>query len=343
MKKPTKLCATFLTGALLLNSSAAVQVNASFSVDITQFILNNLEAVDDPYGMCEHTLSSNKSAYKIFQYTNVERVHFAVVYDPKYNFTKIQLSDPEKFDAVYEKYKDELDFDQCEIEEQDGITYVQLYDWYDESGNRTFDASDFSVKLDAVQMMCDELKAETEIAAAAYTYCIADGYGGFWDGEIDLGKTLTLETEGIKEIAEKYNAKCSDDDSRTLLMDRTAFDAALSLTDEIRTLYPDSGVMPICLINEGGYVQVKTPTIDLITGTIVDVLEYPVGDTNRNGMVDLTDATLILRVYAMNASFPDSAYYKEYYDVNQDGVIDLSDAAEVLNIYAASAAGIETS
>ena len=91
MKKQTKLCAAILAGALLLNSSAVVHADASFSVDITQFILNNLEAVDDPYGMCEHTLSSNKSAYKIFRCTDVNFAIFDVVYDPKYNFTEIQL------------------------------------------------------------------------------------------------------------------------------------------------------------------------------------------------------------------------------------------------------------
>lgn len=68
------------------------------------------------------------------------------------------------------------------------------------------------------------------------------------------------------------------------------------------------------------------------------------GDVDGNNTVELTDATIVLTIYAksaVNISLDETEKSQmAAADVNQDGVIDLADATEILSIYARNAAGL---
>ena len=66
---------------------------------------------------------------------------------------------------------------------------------------------------------------------------------------------------------------------------------------------------------------------------------YSVGDVDLNGMVDASDASLILSDYANVSVGGVSALRKELADVNRDGMIDASDASDVLAVYAELSTG----
>lgn len=78
-------------------------------------------------------------------------------------------------------------------------------------------------------------------------------------------------------------------------------------------------------------------------------VEYPeplsIGDVNEDGVVDASDASLILSEYSVlstgEKSFP-SNEFKSIADINGDGLIDASDASEILDFYSfSSTSGIE--
>lgn len=68
------------------------------------------------------------------------------------------------------------------------------------------------------------------------------------------------------------------------------------------------------------------------------------GDVDGNGTVELTDATIVLTMYAKSAASIELDETEKRQlaaaDVNKNGSIDLSDATEVLSIYARNAAGL---
>lgn len=71
---------------------------------------------------------------------------------------------------------------------------------------------------------------------------------------------------------------------------------------------------------------------------------YTLGDVNENGQIDINDATLPLRAYALETAKLDSELtptQKLAADVNEDGIIDMSDATKILKYYAYTLAAIE--
>jgi|GEM_PF-4201574 len=67
------------------------------------------------------------------------------------------------------------------------------------------------------------------------------------------------------------------------------------------------------------------------------------GDINNNGVVDATDASLVLEAYAnIQCGTPFYINFKTA-DVNCDGVIDCADAAAVMSIYSNTSVGLDSS
>lgn len=79
----------------------------------------------------------------------------------------------------------------------------------------------------------------------------------------------------------------------------------------------------------------------------LDKLTTEKGDVNNNGKIDISDATLVLTIYAENASGLSIDEYSEEQllaaDVNLDGNVSISDATAILTYYARNAAGLDTS
>lgn len=68
------------------------------------------------------------------------------------------------------------------------------------------------------------------------------------------------------------------------------------------------------------------------------------GDVDEDGVVQISDATMVLNIYARGAACLDTSEYtdrqKKAADVNKDGKIDISDATAILTYYAQNAAGL---
>ncbi len=64
------------------------------------------------------------------------------------------------------------------------------------------------------------------------------------------------------------------------------------------------------------------------------------GDANKNGSVELDDASAVLELYAKIAANIDSSGYSSEADVDENGAITLDDSAYILSYYSRSAAGM---
>lgn len=78
-------------------------------------------------------------------------------------------------------------------------------------------------------------------------------------------------------------------------------------------------------------VKTETPYTDLAI-KVEGKMEYKLGDADGNGVVDSSDAVLVLRIYA-GLEVPESTNLKAA-DADGNGVVDSSDAVKILRIYA---------
>lgn len=117
----------------------------------------------------------------------------------------------------------------------------------------------------------------------------------------------------------------------------------LSMTDEISTSYiytsafdsSNPGTYPI-IIYVNRYDGSWSAHVFYVT-----VSESVKGDIDGDGKIGIEDASLILKIYAQNASGIDTlANNNTATDINGDGKTDIADATCVLNYYAYNAAGL---
>ena len=67
---------------------------------------------------------------------------------------------------------------------------------------------------------------------------------------------------------------------------------------------------------------------------------FKLGDVDGNGMIEVTDAVLVLTYYAKSAAGIAVTIDSRSADVNQDGIVDVVDAVGILTYYARQAAGL---
>ena len=67
---------------------------------------------------------------------------------------------------------------------------------------------------------------------------------------------------------------------------------------------------------------------------------FKLGDVDGNGMIEVTDAVLVLTYYAKSAAGIAVTIDSKSADVNQDGIVDVVDAVGILTYYARQAAGL---
>lgn len=74
--------------------------------------------------------------------------------------------------------------------------------------------------------------------------------------------------------------------------------------------------------------------------TTTTVPAFKLGDVDGNGMIEVTDAVLVLTYYAKSAAGIAVTIDSRSADVNQDGIVDVVDAVGILTYYARQAAGL---
>lgn len=337
-----KFFAALIAGTIATGMISSLQTEA-YRVDITKFDLENLEGLtkfEDIYEMYDYVGTTFKSEYIL--YRQGDTGSFKIMFQPLYNLTVFELKDKDIFNEYYTSfYEEELGFDSLWFYNENGVNYAQVCTQKNAEGNWTFNPEDYPVQLDALQKMSSELKALGAISSATYNYCIAEVSDGGWNGRICFDDTQLLAADEIDSPIQKYDAEYSTNSlgQVTQIQLNSDFDSAMELTDEILALYPDCGAKPACTVLEFAQAPIITPTIDLLTGAIIDgASEYLKGDVDQNGIVEISDASDILLKYAQIGA--GLAEYDENYDYDGNGTVDISDATEVLTIYAKSGAGL---
>lgn len=83
-----------------------------------------------------------------------------------------------------------------------------------------------------------------------------------------------------------------------------------------------------------------TTTTSTTSTTTTTVPAFKLGDVDGNGMIEVTDAVLVLTYYAKSAAGIAVTIDPRLADVNQDGIVDVVDAVGILTYYARQAAGL---
>lgn len=88
------------------------------------------------------------------------------------------------------------------------------------------------------------------------------------------------------------------------------------------------------------YVPQTTAITTTSTTTTTTAPAFKLGDVDGNGMIEVTDAVLVLTYYAKSAAGIAVTIDSRSADVNQDGIVDVVDAVGILTYYARQAAGL---
>lgn len=88
------------------------------------------------------------------------------------------------------------------------------------------------------------------------------------------------------------------------------------------------------------YIPQTTAITTTSTTTTTTAPVFKLGDVDGNGMIEVTDAVLVLTYYAKSAAGIAVTIDPRLADVNQDGIVDVVDAVGILTYYARQAAGL---
>ena len=83
-----------------------------------------------------------------------------------------------------------------------------------------------------------------------------------------------------------------------------------------------------------------TATTTTTSTTTTTAPAFKLGDVDGNGMIEVTDAVLVLTYYAKSAAGIAVTIDPRLADVNRDGIVDVADAVGILTYYARQAAGL---
>ena len=84
----------------------------------------------------------------------------------------------------------------------------------------------------------------------------------------------------------------------------------------------------------------KTTATTTTSTTTTTAPAFKLGDVDGNGMIEVTDAVLVLTYYAKSAAGIAVTIDPRLADVNRDGIVDVADAVGILTYYARQAAGL---
>ncbi len=183
----------------------------------------------------------------------------------------------------------------------------------------------------------------------------------YYDQQLDSskGRSFTFDLEGYDNIADGntlkdgrfYNFSIAVTDKKTGMSSDEYSDSKLTVPDvdnnpssEIRYVYH---VKAVSDSSEENFSAAKKSVKDGITYIEKDIALYPgekftKGDVNSDGIIDSSDASLVLKNYAdISTGHADSftGSQKSSADVNEDGTTDSSDASKILKYYADESTG----
>lgn len=148
-----------------------------------------------------------------------------------------------------------------------------------------------------------------------------------------VGEILEIYVES--DTADKYEVSILMPGGRT---DKYSFSGTM-----IGVVMPVTGICEIKVkgINDAGAASAESVYVFVQERVVVS--EENIGDSNKDGTVNITDATIILQYYACLAAGVSMNYqggFNRYYaDANGDGSLNLTDASLVLKYYSLKAAG----
>ncbi len=263
---------------------------------------------------------------------SVIRIHS----DFKYNHTTLKTAPgcEDAFNAILNSYSEALDMD---ITTTSGNETV-MYDIYNADGEISMKKAQYAVKRDTVQAMVDEM-IEAGCINGAY-------YGtvnyGLLKGDYRYVEVVLPEDDGGSEYENIAAHLGSDDliygDFRIEDMGGGVYriytqeftNDGMTTVVIMRNDYPDAEVDIAAEFEEKVYTYVDG----------MDMYGLSVCDVDGNGVVEVSDAAVILSEYAQNAAGIAAAAEVKSRDVNGDGVVDIEDATYVLELYAKNVAGL---
>ena len=295
--------------------------------------------------------------YTVYYQKGETATDVKLLYNYRFNETKLYITDTEAFTDIYAKYQEQLDFDQYEeaisnTAEYPDVKFVAtMYDNLDETGTPSKNPKDFTNKRDLMIQLCKELKEANAISDAEFTPNYAYMLNGFYDNTVLAGEIASGETEAITAIAQKYDdsvtVEAAESDTalacKYIISSVEDISAAVAIAEEIEKTYEKANAGVSCGVEEQSTAYNNTP-IDLCTAHIT-------GDITGDNKPDADDAYEALLYYAKTqtdgeAFFTDNsdkaketAAYAAA-DVNADNVINADDAYLILQYYAKTAAGL---
>lgn len=339
------------------------------------YLPGEIERIETDYGLFNFVLDEGTYIPYMVITESVECGFVTLSHFTVNNLT-LYLSPDSGWEAVHEKYKEELDSDYERIEytssifnEGDGpidwrdCDILQLYDFpemreVEGTEGEITDFIQYESKADLIAQMCEEMKASGQIVKGSYRdYNAWLSVGSlatyYYEDRIFMPIEIydeTMDITFLQNIAAKYGeglavTECTDKDGIEYyeLSGVAGKEMLFAICEEIRTDYPyvkfDTEVSIGMSSN-----NMNTGEVDILTGTpAVNAQMY--GDVNQDDAVGINDPSEALSIYAKQAA---SLAVDEYTadqlfaaDADSNGTVDMNDASVILRYYAQTAAGLD--
>ena len=342
MKNLMKATAVLITGAMMtsltLSAEAVIpvedQLTNPYISETEPKVPDEFEQIED-YGMLSDSVESEiYTAY----WLNEKHESFLILYNYGQCYTEMQLyadSADCDWESIYEKYRDELDFDTEYI--GNGLV---LYDTMDEEGNPFGsygdfeDRSVFAHKKELLQQMYAEMYEAGLHMDVEYRDYYAKAAGVFtnassvsiYDAEIDAA----MLQEELAEINENLEVCPTSDEwhGAYYVVENVngTMDEALKVAEVIKTYYPESD-LGVPYSRNDIFTYAGTVAIDLLEG--LPASNQPnAGDVNQDGKISVLDAIFLSKAAVQAVRLNETQTTAG--DFNGDGVVNTEDVTLLL-------------
>ena len=344
MTKIKRVLSTLIGTVIAVSSICITPVSAvSQTTETTEF--EGYEQIED-YGIFSFVTGTESSKEKYLTYWDTESHRDLIVVEPAiYNVCHVTIIDSsvnmEKYEEIYNKYAEKLDFDHAgEISYADWTT-VTFHDNLDANGEISFDVTAGRDIYSTFKKMCAELYDAGIISEASYEEYSMSRHDGFLDysyglkiKDISATNDELLETIiAIDDTLEIGSDEYTGADFAIIGIDTP--EKFMTVAEAIKTKYPES-----VLYSDSGFAEEVCYITSGSTNLLTAIQEEASCDTDNSGEIEITDATAILESYANTAAGVAAASEENPMDVNGDGAVGIDDATFGLTVYAELAAGL---
>ena len=336
MKKMKKVLSLLLGGVVAMGSASAFPAEAKANFIDEPFVLpegfENYEVFDDAglFSALENSAHSEKHRYIPYRYDSGDHMLYMCFTTFQYNNFRIVATDKDAFLDIYEKYREELDFDvepEFFVKETDGTYSGVFFDYCDENGYDITDPANVEDKSALIQEMCAEMYEAGCIQEATYTPYLAT-YAVGWESSIisvwNLGETGDSETETLQGILSQFREDGIVDYNEATECYNLGIDAlqAPDLMYAIKEVYPDAkGSTGIFQMTN---YQVSCDAVDILANLEQPETENIVcGDINLDGKISVLDAIMLSKANSQMIQLNETQTAAA--DCNGDGAVDSED------------------